>query len=150
MIHNLTRRYTIYLILFTVVMSFLLLNISTIVAQDLAIVSPTASSSVPATQYQFFSLVVDINGGVNPYDVTATGLPNGLIVDIDDDGNGATIVGAASVSGTFNVTINVSDSNPSGAETTSVNFDIVVSPLAANTIEINVPNVFILSDGTVS
>jgi len=128
-------------------MSFLLFN--TLLAQSLTIDNPNSGVTRVADQYQFFSMRVNVSGGVNPYEISASNLPNGLIVDLDDDGNGARILGAASVTGTFNVMVNVSDSNPGGAETESVSFDIQVDPLPANTIEINIPNVFELDNGTV-
>ena len=147
--YNLTR-HPMRLIFISLIMSLLLFDMGAILAQSFGIVSPTAGASVPATQYQFLSLVIDIDNGVNPYEVSATGLPSGLMIKLDDDGNGAKIIGSPSVSGTFNITVDASDSNPDGAETDSVNFDINIAPLAANTIEINIPNVFQLTNGTVA
>jgi hypothetical protein len=149
MTYNLTR-HPIRLILSLMMMSIIALNMGTLSAQSLSIVSPTSAATVNATQYEYFELEIDIDGGVPSYVLdSATGLPSNFSASIDDDGNGATIIGVTSDTGTFSVTIEVSDSNPDGAETASVTFDIEVAAVAANTIEINVPDVFELTDGVV-
>jgi len=131
--------------------SVLLIDIGILFAQSLVIVSPTAGASFPATQYELFSLEIDIDGGVPVYVLdSAAGLPSGFIATIDDDGNGATVEGVTAETGTFNVTIDVIDSEPGTPATDSISFDIVVAAVAANTIEINVPNVFELTDGVVN
>lgn len=150
MTYNLNR-HPIRLMFILLLMSVLLIDIGTLFAQTLVIVSPTSGATVAATQYELFSLEIDIDGGVPVYVLdSATGLPTGFIATIDDDGNGATVEGVTSQTGTFNVTIDIIDSEPGTPASASVSFDIEVAAVAANTIEINVPNVFELTDGTVN
>ena len=149
MAHILTR-HPIRMILISLVASLLLLDMSIIWAQSVSIDSPSDGATENATQYQLFTLDINISGGVPPYETTATGLPSGYSVEIDADGNGASIVGVTSQTGTFSVTVDVSDSNPDGAATDSVTFDIEVAAAAAGTIVIDVPDVFELTDGVVN
>jgi hypothetical protein len=141
-------RYPIRLMLSFLLMILLFLNLGTLLAQSVSIDSPDTTTQ-NATQYELFTLDIVISGGVSPYETSATNLPSGFSVVIDDDGNGASIEGVTAVTGTFTVTVSISDSNPDSAATDDVTFDIDVAAVAADTIEIDVPDVFELTEGTV-
>ena len=107
-------------------------------------------STENANQYRLFELEIEVSGGVSPYGFTATGLPTGFSLEVNDDADGADIIGVTSQTGTFSVTIDVTDSDEGNVTNDSVTFDIEVASADANTIEIDVPDVYELTDGTVN
>ena len=111
---------------------------------------PTAGETFNATEYQVFNQDLDVSGGLTPYTYTATGLPDGLSVDVEEDGTDARIIGSATESGTFNVNLLVEDSTePPGNTSGTVNFTIEVTANPQD-IVINVPDVFEITEGTVN
>ena len=62
------------------------------------------------TAGQNYSKTIYANGGIAPYNFTVSGLPNGL--NFITTADSVTIFGNPSIGGQFNVSINISDSNP--------------------------------------
>lgn len=59
---------------------------------------------------QNYSKTIYANGGIAPYNFTVSGLPNGL--NFTTNADSVTIFGNPSIGGQFDVSINISDSNP--------------------------------------
>jgi len=89
---------------------------------------------------QGYSKTIYANGGIAPYNFTFTGLPNGLNYTTTADS--VTIFGNPSIGGQFNVSVNISDSNPltetniapqaANALTQVLPLQIAFAPTAAN------------------
>ncbi|GEM_PF-1913440 len=138
-----------YIIGFAVVLLLSLTNIVGVLAQT-TITAPVSGSTINGTQYASFQGNIDVTGGLTPYRYSISGtLPTGLSLDVEDDGTDAQIIGAPSVSGSFNVELIVEDSNePPNNTSGTVPFTINIGAYTGD-IVINVPDVFEVTDGTV-
>lgn len=76
------------------------------------------------TAGQIYSKTIYASGGIAPYNFTVSGLPNGL--NFTTTADSVTIFGTPSIGGQFDVSINISDSNPFA--------EMNVAPQAANSL----------------
>lgn len=144
-----SKKYITPFLSFVMAVGLLLIQTHTTFAQT-TINSPDTSTKT-ANQFELFELDIVVSGGLSPYGFTATGLPSGYQLVVNDDRDGAKIEGATSVSGTATVTIEVNDSMEGNITTDNVTFDIDVTGVdPATTIIINVQDSFLLPEGTVN
>lgn len=145
-----STKYITPFLTFIISVGFLLTHANIAYAQT-SIDSPANGSTQTATQYALFELDIDVSGGLSPYQFTATGLPSGFQLIVNEDRTAAIIEGATSDTATATVNVEVTDSLEGGATTSDVTFDIDITPISTTTtIIIDVQDTFLLPEGTVN
>jgi len=138
-----------YIIGFVVVMLLSLANVASVFAQ-VTIDSPASGTTITGTQYLLFEQNIELTGDAAPFVFTATGLPDGIGIEVDELEENGRFVGAPSESGTFSVLLTVQDSaEPPDTDSDMVSFTIEITAVGADDIDINVPDVFEITEGTV-
>jgi hypothetical protein len=100
------------------------------IAQGLTVSTLVPVNGQVGVDYSVNAIKVNISGGIAPYTVAVSGLPNGLSLDASN-----TLVGTPTVAGTFTLAISVNDSNAvtiNSSATLVITPAPVVSPLACS------------------
>jgi Putative Ig domain len=115
---------------------------TTLSLQIIPLLTITTTSLPQGTAAVGYSAAVVATGGVTPYTFTATGLPAGLGIN---SSTGA-ISGTPTSSGTSSVTLRVTDSGGSLAQSAQASYSVTINPPPVPPLQITTPT---LSGGTV-